>query len=295
MAMIPALDRDASVADVTDRLRREGCCIVEALADSRASASIDTDLRPFLEGTGTGHTRFEGFETKRINGLLVKAPAVCGLALHPLVLGVVDAMLSPYCARFQLNYEGLMHLLPGEQRQPLHRDGVIYPFRHPAPPYTIACMWAQTDFTTDNGATVIAPGSHQWSHEREATQAELAAAAMPRGSLLFYTGGVLHGGGANHSGSPRTGIALQYSLGWLRQELNMYLTYPPATARALPDAAQRLIGYEFGGPYLGFIEDGSPHVALEDGLPEYPERSTPEVDAAMARVRPIPFGPARAQ
>ena len=151
-------------------------------------------------------------------------------------------------------------------------------------------MWAQSDFTLDNGGTCLIPGSHLWEQDREPRAEEMVSAVMPAGSVLIYTGGVYHGAGGNRSNAPRTGISLQYNYAWLRQELNMYLTYPPEVARAFPDDVQRLIGYDFAGPYLGFVDGGSPQSLLKGGPPETRERTTPEIDAAHAKLENIPLG-----
>ena len=294
MDSIPRLGADATVDEIEAHLTSAGCVIVERLNNDALLAQIDAELEPALNDVDTNNTVFSGLKTKRFNGILSAVKSTQTLAVHPLILATVERMLSPLCAKFQLNYDGIMHLLPGESHQELHRDGGIYPMRHPSPPATIACMWAQTDFTVENGGTCLVPGSHQWAHEHEPDRAAALNATMPRGSVLLYTGGVFHGAGENRSNGPRTGISLQYSLGWLRQELNMYLTYPPEVAKSFPDQLQRLIGYELAGRYLGFINEGNPHLVLEDGdTPDIRERTTDELEAAAARIEPIPFGVSR--
>jgi len=291
MATIPVVNSDADVDTIAKHLETEGCVVIERLASERLLGEIESQLEPRLREVNTINTEFSGLKTKRFNGILSQVPAAQALALHPLILASVERMLLPYCARVQLNYDGIMHLMPGETAQPLHRDGNIYPLRHPAPAYIIACMWAQTDFTVENGGTCLIPGSHLWEQEREAERDQVINTVMPRGSVVMYVDGAIHGAGENRSNGPRTGLSLQYNLAWLRQELNMYLTYPPEVAKQFPDALQRLIGYDLAGPYLGFIEEGSPHLALEDGpKPEIRERTTPALDAAIGRVKPIPFG-----
>ena len=157
-----------------------------------------------------------------------------------------------------------MHLAPGAGAQPLHRDGAIYPLAHPHPPTIMPTMWALSDFHAGNGATRVVPGSHRWEQERTPYEDEIIAADMPAGSVLIYTCGVLHGGGDNRSDDVRTGLALQYALGWLRQEENQYLVNRPGIAREYPERLQRLIGYDYGGPYLGFAHCDDPHRVLED-------------------------------
>ena len=78
---------------------------------------------------------------------------------------------------------------------------------------------------------------------------------MPKCSVLVYLGSVLHGGGANCSERPRMGLVNTYSLGWLRQEENMYLTIPRDIAESYPENIRRLMGYQGHGEFLGWYPD----------------------------------------
>ena len=66
---------------------------------------------------------------------------------------------------------------------------------------------------------------------------------MPAGSALFYLGSTWHGAGANRSDEARMGVITVYSLGWLRQEANQYLSIPMELARAFDERMRRLLGY----------------------------------------------------
>jgi hypothetical protein len=284
---------DAPANAIAEALLDDGYVIVERLEPDltdRALAELSADI----DAAPTGHTDFLGDRTKRLGGLLRRSAAAQEMAVHP------DAVLQPHCARYQLNYSGIMHLLPGAKAQELHRDGDLYPFRHPCPPMLMPTMWALTDFTSHNGATWLVPGSHRWDEARDPTADEIVSAVMPAGSLLVYLGGTIHGGGANVSQSiVRTGLAFQYSLAWLRQEENQYLANPPEIARTYPERLQRLIGYDYGGPYLGFIDGDSPQRLLQDPHDGPRNRTSPEVDALAARmnrhrwgdVDPVPTPP----
>ena len=80
---------------------------------------------------------------------------------------------------------------------------------------------------------------------------------MPKGSLLLYLGSTFHGGGANQSDAPRSGLINTYSLGWLRQEENQYLTIPRDVADSYPEQIRRLMGYQAHGESLG-VYPGDP-------------------------------------
>ena len=107
----------------------------------------------------------------------------------------------------------------------------------------------------ENGATIVAPGSVAWPDDAQAQPEQLCQAVMPAGSVLLYSGSVFHGGGENRSEGDRIGVNLTYSLGWLRQEENQYLSCPPEHAQRLSQELRALIGYAKGGYVLGFYSD----------------------------------------
>lgn len=255
---------------------------------------LQVELQPYLDQAPLGRTDFAGRTSRRRNGLVAKSEACRELAVDPLVLAVCAGVLGPLCVNYRLHVTVLIELMPGEVRQPIHRDGDIYPVRHPAPPMTLSAFWAYTDFTEANGATLIAPGSHLWPHEREPEEHELVQAVMSEGSVLLYTSSVWHGSEANRSDGVRTGMGLHYNLGWLRQEENQVLSSPPEVARHFSEQLQRLIGYDLGGPYLGFVEDGNPIQLLRnegDGSGDGDfARTEPALDARRQAIEPIPIG-----
>jgi ectoine hydroxylase-related dioxygenase (phytanoyl-CoA dioxygenase family) len=280
MASFPAA---APLDQIADALAADGYVIVERAAPELAEQAFE-DLQGSIDAAPVGHTPFLGERTKRLGSLLRRSSAAQDLAVHPIVLGLADRILQPHCARYQLNYSGIMHLLPGATPQELHRDGDLYPFRHPSPPTLMPTMWALSDFTVENGATQIVPESHRWAEERDPFPDEIISAVMPAGSALVYLSGTIHGAGRNVSSATRTGLALQYSLGWLRQEENQYLANPPEIARTFPDRLQRLIGYDYGAPYLGFVDGDTPQRVLLGPTEGPGHRTTPEVDRAAQQM-----------
>ena len=140
--------------------------------------------------------------------------------------------------------------------QALHRDRLAwggYIPREIEP--QLNTMWALTDFTAENGATRVVPGSHRWPDEQRADSSEIIQAEMAAGSLLFYTGSVIHSGGENHTDTDRIGMNITYCLAWLRTEENQFLSCPPRVARDLDQDLQELMGYSMGNYALGYYSD----------------------------------------
>jgi ectoine hydroxylase-related dioxygenase (phytanoyl-CoA dioxygenase family) len=261
---IPRFPRTAPSADVAHALRTHGCAIIEALASPEQCTRVEAELAPWIERTQTGPDEFAGLNTRRTGALLARSPSAAELIAHPLVLDVVDGVLGvvkdtplgPSKASFQLHLTQAISIGPGEPAQPLHRDHWCFDF-HPFPAeldVEVSSIWALADFTEDNGATRVVPDSHRTTG-MPYTEADTEPAIMPRGSIVLYLGSTVHGGGANRSARVRTGINVDYSLSWLRQEENQYLSVPREVAAALPERVQRLMGYAKGAYALGYVDD----------------------------------------
>ncbi len=254
------------ISTIVAAIERDGYAIVEDAADEALRTALRADLSPYLASTRDGHEDFSGHLTKRIGGLLAKSDHIQSLLLHPIVIAAADHFLLPHCARYHLHYTGVIEIQPGEKAQVLHRDTGMFPLTNPCPPLTLATMWALNDFSAANGATRVVPGSHHWEDGRQPTVQSIHECEMPAGSVLIYTGNTLHGGGANNALQPRTGVALHYALGWLRQEENQYLAVPQERARELPEPVQEVMGYALGGVSLGFADRIDPAQFIKGNL-----------------------------
>jgi ectoine hydroxylase-related dioxygenase (phytanoyl-CoA dioxygenase family) len=267
---------DAIVAE----LESSGGVIVEGLLSPGLLAEINTDVDPLLDRAGAEETAinplvsaFFGDKVRHVSGLAGKSSIFAEEVLcHPLLLSVCDRVLLPNCADYQLNLGHLMDRGPGSDRQLIHRDELVWVhYREARPELQLATMIALVDFTADNGATCVVPGSHRWPADREPREDEIAIAEMPAGSAVIYLGSTLHAGGTNSSDVWRRGIHMSYCLGWLRTEENNVLAVPPDKARKLSRRAQELLGYgvhdaiEDLGGYLGMVDMHQPTDLLAKG------------------------------
>lgn len=251
------LEADAtSGEEVAETLRRDGAVVVENLIDAATASTIGKSFEPYLQTRQHGTDQFEGTATKRLGSLIVRVPQVHPLVTHPVVLDTVGDVFSD-ATTFQLNATQVVAISPGEQRQSLHRDQWAWD-HFPWPvgyEVEVSTMWAFTEFTSENGATRVALGSHLAEGRPRFDESELSVAEMAAGSALFYTGSVMHGAGANSTTSTRTGAIISYTRGWLRQHENQYLCVPVEQAKNLPEPLQRLIGYSRGAYAIGYWGD----------------------------------------
>jgi ectoine hydroxylase-related dioxygenase (phytanoyl-CoA dioxygenase family) len=264
---VQELKNTTTTQNVVEALERDGCVIVRNLVAESLIEAIYHELKPFIGASQFGRDDFAGLRTQRTGSLVARSQSFHQLAIHPLVLDTAARVLGPYCQKFQLHLTQVIKIDPGETAQMIHRDQLVYsPFHFPQDmECELHTMWALSDFTAENGATRVIPGSHKWEDGLSPAHEETVAAEMPRGSVMLFTGSLYHGGGANRSQEPRIGIEVGYNLGWLRQEENQYLAVPLSVARRLPENLQRLIGYSLGGYALGYYGDVQhPREALKE-------------------------------
>ena len=242
-------------------LDRDGYAVVPELLSRDEAGQVRAGLREVLDRTPTGRNDFEGFSTRRIYALFAKTRAFDPLAVHPLLLGVLDAVLGP---SYQLSAPTGIEIGPGEKAQMLHTDDGIYPLPRPHPEVVVNSMWALDDFTVDNGATRVVPGSHRWTDRLPGDDDATVTVTMPAGSVLFLLGTLWHGGGANQTDRPRLGVLLEYAAGWLRPQENHVIGVPPDVVRTLEPRLQELLGYNIHPPFVGYVDGRHPRRVLEE-------------------------------
>lgn len=287
MGEIKHVSIDTPIETILEILDEDAGLIVDNFLSDQNLESIKNDLKPYLNVTRNGQDEFTGFETKRVGALMARSKTCQDLALDPLINQMAESFLGPHCESYQLHFTSAIQIGPGESSQILHRDRGVWGGYIPRKIETqFSTVWAINDFTKENGATQVVPGSHKWHKDREPLPEEIAYAEMKAGSVFIYTGSVLHGGGTNVTEQPRLGVFLHYAPSWLRQEENQYLSCPPEVAKDFSPELRSLIGYSKGGYVLGFftdpedkegrLESVSPEKIFGESKDQYESLATPE-------------------
>jgi ectoine hydroxylase-related dioxygenase (phytanoyl-CoA dioxygenase family) len=248
----------ASVDDVVASMRASGYAVVERLLPPEKVAAVRADLVRVLESVPYGRNDFEGHHTKRIYNLFAKTRALDDVALHPLLLGVLDAVLGHY----QFSAPVGIEIGPGEVAQAIHMDDAVYPLPWPHADVVVNSMWAFDDFTEANGATQMVPGSNRRPMPGYPGDLTTVTVEMPAGSVAFYPGTLLHGGGANRTDRARLGVILEFVASWLRPQENHVIGVPREIVRDLPPELQELLGYNVYPPFLGNVDGRHPRKYL---------------------------------
>ena len=287
MADLQRIKASEPLERITSAVLDHGAVIVEGMIDGETLDRFNAELDPLLEDANPALgsqindavTSFLGDRMRHVTGLAGKSGVFVEEILgHPAYLAVCEAVLRPNSASYQLNIAHVLDRGPGLEQQPLHRDEWAWlDLPNPHPEVQLASVLALVDFTSDNGATRVVPGSHRWEARlptdpklRWPTQDEVVAAEMPAGSAVIYLGSTFHAGGTNVTDDEwRRGMHVSYCAGWLRTEENQYLATPLDTVRQLPRRAQELLAYGLHthdlGAYLGAVELQDPLELIATG------------------------------
>jgi len=270
MNSLTTLAPTASTDEIMNVINRDGAVILRDMLTPEGLKRLKSELMPYIEATGKGKDEFFGHNTTRTCGLIARSAMCREMLVNKTLLSVCDQVLLPSCESYQILTTQAIRIKPGESVQHLHRDRWAWG-RHLSKEIEpqLNCMWAVTDFTQENGATQVVPGSMDWPDDQLATEEQICYAEMKAGSVMVFNGSVFHGGGNNRSGGERIGVLLDYTLGWLRQEENQYLSCPPEIAKDFDPAVQKLLGYSLGSYGFGYY---SPPLAPGEG----PEGVSPE-------------------
>ena len=254
----------AAIESHRQRIAREGFSIIEDAVAPELVAALAADLERLERELAVTPARnvFEGSRTVRIYNLLVHGRLYESIPVHENVLPVVESVLDGGCLVSSLSS---ISICPGETAQPIHADDQLIPLAKPHAPTVCNTMWALTDFTEDNGATRVIPGSHVRDHSPTfGAPYDSIAAQMRPGSVLVWHGSLWHGGGANRTDRRRVGIAMNYCAGYIRQQENQQLGIPREIARGFSPRLRELVGYGVYQGLIGHIDKRNPAELLGD-------------------------------
>ena len=272
MAPLTAPQLDEHVAAI----ERDGFTVLERVVEPElVDELVATIDRLMVElAVPYGENAFLGEQTRRIFNLLPRDPVFARVPMYQPVLDVVQRVLDEQCLLSSLT---AIEMHPGQAAQPLHADTGSIPLPRPHPTLACIAIWALTDFTVDNGATRIVPGSHRYDRRpRKGEQADFVEATMPRGSVLVYDGAIWHGGGDNRSDSRRLGIVSNFCAGFLRQEENQLLAVPRELVGTYPRRLQQMLGYGTYKGLIGHVDQRDPGTLIDPDV---------ETDMVWSRMR----------
>lgn len=198
-----------SRTDVAAALDQEGYALLESLVRGAELDRLRDEVEAVLAELGDAAS---DTGTRHAGELPLEAPGLSHALAHPAVRAAVEHVLQrPY---------RVLHLsardpLPGFGEQGLHTDWT--PQGPDQPARVVTALWLLDDFTPDNGATRVVPGSHRrpgpppksvTAPGRRHPEERLVRARA--GSVLVFNGHLWHSATKNRSRGRRRVVQCQY-------------------------------------------------------------------------------------
>jgi ectoine hydroxylase-related dioxygenase (phytanoyl-CoA dioxygenase family) len=255
-------DRDRARADLLEH----GICL---LAGAVPSATLERAREVIYRAAADDRTQPRGSRfaldqddaNRRVWNLLNRDPVFVELAEHPIALELVRSVLGwpALLSNISGNITG-----PGSARGVLHADQIFVPEPWPPSPQGVNVAWCIDDFTVENGATEVAPGSHRWNRMARPDELEIGMASVtaPAGSLFAFDSRIWHRTGANaSSGAHRAAVFAFYTTPIYRTQENWFLSLSADVVRNASDTLLTLLAYRSEG--FGLVNGRSPHESLD--------------------------------
>jgi len=259
--LLPARIAPTDVAQAKADLAEHGFCLIEGALSADRVAALRARIMQLTDeeiADGTDYV-YDGGANQRVWSLLRKDDMFVELACEPIVMQLMDHILgfNFLLSNIDVNIAG-----PGGNPMFLHADQSFLPPPWPWPAVANV-MWMLDDFTEENGATRIVPGSHTLHRGPDYGPDDLARPNVPviapAGTAMVFEGRLWHQTGANTTTDQRrVGILSYYCRPFVRQQENFFASLPADVlekTKADP-ALRQLIGWDH---YLSLgMIDGMP-------------------------------------
>jgi len=209
------------LTSILDALRSDGCAVLEDVFDAAALSAIREGLRAGLalvrEQVGEAALQRTG-ELGIVRAPMLSSDVFFHLLETPELLEIVGAALSPTAILHLQNGFVLPPAIPGDearfQRQ-FHRD---FPRVLNGFVCSINTLIAVDEFTADNGATLVVPGSHQ-TYDAPDTSAAIPV-ECDAGSVVVFDSTLWHAAGRNATAQVRCAVNQQFTHSFFKQQLD---------------------------------------------------------------------------
>ena len=202
---------------------------------------FDQVLKNFFHRPAIEH----GGHTVYVHELAPKAPIFARLAEDPAILALSRSVLGDDCVLADVAGNSLG---PHTSGGPWHVDAPLGQFPEPLPDFALTTqnIWMVTDFTEDNGATRVIPGSHRsrrkpaWNDESIDSEVALTG---PAGSVAIWLSSTWHRPGPNVSDHARQAVLCYFSRSWIKGFSDFRPVITEEIAQTLSPTLRYLLGF----------------------------------------------------
>ncbi len=229
-----------------NHLEEDGYLVLENFMSGELLDALRTKIEQVFreEGDRAGAEFKQEPGSRRLANLVNKGEIFREVILSPLILDCVKAVLG---TDFKLSSLNVRSANPHNQiTQPLHADMAALPDEHGY--WVCNTVWMLDNFTTQNGAIRVIPGSHTRKQlpqnvlvDPKAPHPEQTLVLGQAGTVVVMNAHLWHGGLPNHTSKPRTALHAFYARGDKpQQQYQKQLLSPQLQANLSPQLRQLL-------------------------------------------------------
>lgn len=113
-------------------------------------------------------------------------------------------------------------------------------------PTNLGVIWALDDFTLDNGATYVLPGSHNTPKipSKDLFDKNYSRLTCKKGSVIIFNARLWHRAGENTSSEFRHALTMNVCRPYMKQRMDWVRFIPDEITSKLNDQARRIIGFD---------------------------------------------------
>lgn len=286
---------DTSLDEVFRHWKEDGAIILKGLLATSQTHQMISELEPILDrvqrGSLVNHAQlqaFHGRKTKRA-GDLINHSAV--FRDHVLENDFIHAICKRCYSEggnngdYWLSAATTLNASGPQDAQILHRDLGSYPLYAQlgpdGPESQINFLLAISDFTEDNGATRLIPGSNKWPFDQRGSVEQTIPAEMKAGDCLLIDSKVLHGMGENRTNTERKCVQISVCASFLTPAEAHPFIIKLETVQKLSKRTQRFLGFRSQYPR------GSPGLWTKDYIDVALHLGLDDFEGLMEDLRPV--------
>ncbi|KAI7977573.1 hypothetical protein EIK77_000523 [Talaromyces pinophilus] len=249
---------DVGVERIIDIVREDGGVIIKGFLSPDVVRKFNQEIEPTMAKlqAGSTHTHdefisnFHGGQTKRLTNLVTHSKTFREQVLDMcMVHELAERVFKEESGTYWMTTAQVIEIGPQNSAQILHRDlenNPPYVDMGPSGPEAmINFLIALSEFTEENGATRVIPGSNHWPDFHDRGNPDMTIPAeMEAGDALFISGKVVHGGSANMTRDQfRRGVAFSFQPSFLTPEEAYPFMVDLQIVKQMSKRAQQMIGF----------------------------------------------------
>jgi ectoine hydroxylase-related dioxygenase (phytanoyl-CoA dioxygenase family) len=228
-------------------IAERGFTVVRGVVGGAEIAALRAELeRAIAEDlarwSGNPHYR----DAHMVMNLMTRGDAFLRLLDNPVIHAYASALLGPTCILFAYTSSSMP---PGGTNfsRRIHVDS---PRWIPGYVTNVGFTLALDDFSVDNGAMSVMPGSHLAPDApSEAAFDAHAETVLPRaGDAIVFNARTFHRGGVNRTDRPRHAVTMNACRAYMRQQFDYPRLVPPELVAKLGPAGRRFLGFDVRMP-----------------------------------------------